>query len=322
MGGPCGKDLSDVADTVAARRHITDVDGHPRAGPRAPSHAQTVRTPPWGAFLPGWVAAPAPGGPMCRLWRSIGTRDHGCQFSEAIVRGWRTRVAARLAPPVKRMADLIAGGDLQQREETDIRLSGMLPWLHVPGTRFLAWLVGRYRTDGRALMPLTMLRAGVVPTWCASMQEAPGRSISRGRQRGEVSCWICMKPVSRGVYSTSPVFPPSNGTHGEPALVRSWLLALRFIFPPCPLLKKARADTSAARAGICSMLCSCEPIRCWLCSMTGGFLCPFIWPYEIFAWPTCSTRSLASFAMLLSFSHAVLSCGCFLWSSKNEVRWP
>jgi hypothetical protein len=81
--------------------------------------------------------------------------------------------------------------------------------------------------------------------------------------------------------------------------------------PPL-LLKQAKVGASKARPRICSMRCWGVLIRCWLCSMTCGFLLPTISPKEIFGWPKFSKRFLALFGVRLGPQLFAISAVIFL----------
>src|SRR6266487_130102 len=161
--GQCGKDLSEVAGTVAERRQVFDMpEIHLQAKEHqieaiACPHCQSTSL---GSF-PTWVKAPVQYGPHLQ---ALGVYLHqgqllptartcealmaicGCQLSEATLLQWSELAAERLAPTMERIADLIAASPLQHGDETGIRIYGMLHWLHVNCTRYLphmAWHASR-----------------------------------------------------------------------------------------------------------------------------------------------------------------------------------
>lgn len=153
----CGKKLSDVAGTLIERRQVFDI---PEIRLQAKEHQIEAITCPHcqntslGSF-PAWVKAPVQYGPNLQalavylhqgqLLPTARTCEAllaicGCQLSEATLLQWSELAAARLAPTMERIADLIAASPLQHADETGIRIYGMLHWLHVNCTRFLTHL--------------------------------------------------------------------------------------------------------------------------------------------------------------------------------------
>lgn len=72
----------------------------------------------------------------------------GCRVSEGTVAYWVQQAAGTLEPTMRQIADGILASGLQHGDETGVRLSGKLHWLHVNSTRWLthfAW----HRKRGR-----------------------------------------------------------------------------------------------------------------------------------------------------------------------------
>jgi len=161
----CGEDLSAVPGSVAERRQVLDV---PEIRLLAHEHqveaiyCPTCHSISLGRF-PASISAPVQYGPhlqalavylhqgqllpTARTCQALAALC-GCQIAEATLLQWSELAAERLAPTVERIADLIAASRLQHGDETGIRVSGMLHWLHVNCTRFLthlAWHASRGR---------------------------------------------------------------------------------------------------------------------------------------------------------------------------------
>ena len=161
----CGADLRAVAGILTERRQVLDV---PEIRLLAQEHqieaicCPTCQGTSLGSF-PEAVSAPVQYGPNLQalavylhqgqLLPTARTCEAlaalcGCHISEATLIQWSELAAARLAPTVERIAELIAASQLQHADETGIRIYGMLHWLHVNCTRFLthlAWHASRGR---------------------------------------------------------------------------------------------------------------------------------------------------------------------------------
>jgi transposase len=161
----CNADLSAVPGRVTERRQVLDV---PAMRLLAHEHqieaigCPTCHSTSLGSF-PTSVSAPVQYGPNLQalavylhqgqLLPTARTCEAlaalcGCQISEATLVQWSELAAERLAPTVKRIAELLVASHLQHGDETGIRVYGMLHWLHVNSTRFLthlAWHASRGR---------------------------------------------------------------------------------------------------------------------------------------------------------------------------------
>src|SRR6266581_4484830 len=161
----CRADLSTVPGIVAERRQVLDV---PEIRLLAHEHRiEAICCPTCHSIslssFPAAVSAPVQYGPNLQalavylhqgqLLPTARTCEAlaalcGCQISEATLVQWSELAAERLAPTVKRIAELLVASHLQHGDETGIRVYGMLHWLHVNSTRFLthlAWHASRGR---------------------------------------------------------------------------------------------------------------------------------------------------------------------------------
>src|SRR5262249_48834359 len=105
--------------------------------------------------FPGAVCAPAQYGPQvralavylnqyqllpdartCETLLDLG----GCAISDGTVAHWVQEAAEILAPPVARIADLVATSPVQHADETGMRVEGKRDFLHVTSTRWLTHL--------------------------------------------------------------------------------------------------------------------------------------------------------------------------------------
>jgi transposase len=75
----------------------------------------------------------------------------GCSLSDGTVARWVQEAAERLEPTVARIADLVAASRMQHADETGVRITGQLHWLHVNSTRWLTHLAWHRQRGQRAL---------------------------------------------------------------------------------------------------------------------------------------------------------------------------
>jgi transposase len=153
----CRAALSGVAGRVAARRQVLDL---PALRLLAQEHQIEAICCPNGHTIssgsfPAAVNAPVQSGPNMQalavylhqgqLLPTARTCEAlaaicGGQIAEATLLQWSELAAERLAPRVERIAELIVASRVQHGDETSIRVSGMLHWLHVNCTRLLTHL--------------------------------------------------------------------------------------------------------------------------------------------------------------------------------------
>ena len=164
----CHADLSAVAGRVVERRQVLDV---PEIQLLALEHqieaicCPHCHTTSLGSFPPS-VSAPVQYGPNIQalavylhqgqLLPTARTCEAlaafcGCQIAEATLLQWSELAAERLGPTVERIAELLVGSPLQHGDETGIRVSGMLHWLHVNSTGLLTHLTW-HASRGREAM--------------------------------------------------------------------------------------------------------------------------------------------------------------------------
>lgn len=138
---------------------------------------EAVRCPACGTLtrgeVPAAVRAPVPYGPGVRAAAvsltqypllpeertSAAVADRfGAGVSDGTVATWVAQASEALAPPVARIAALVATGSHQHADETGIRVQGKLHWLHVNSPRWLTHLAwhrqrGSAATEAIGLWP-------------------------------------------------------------------------------------------------------------------------------------------------------------------------
>jgi transposase len=155
--GACQCPLNGVAGQVVERRQVHEVP--PLKLVVTEHQVEAIRCPQCQAVtqgtFPAAVGAPAQYGqevralavylnqyqllPEARTGEPL-TDLLGCTLSDGTVARWVQEAAEQLAPTVARIADLVAASRVQHTDETGVRMTGQLRWLHVNRTRWLTHL--------------------------------------------------------------------------------------------------------------------------------------------------------------------------------------
>jgi transposase len=153
----CQQPLAGVPGVAVERRQVQDlpplrleVIEHQVVAVTCPACQAVTR-----GIFPDAVRAPAQYGPRVRALAVYlhhsqvvpQERTHealadvfGCTLSDGSVARWVEQAGETLAPIVARLGDLVAAGPHQHADETGIRITGKLHWLHVNSTRWLTHL--------------------------------------------------------------------------------------------------------------------------------------------------------------------------------------
>jgi transposase len=153
----CQASLAAVPGTVVERRQVHDVP--PQRLVVTEHQIEQVCCPACGALsrgaCPPQVSAPVQYGPRVRAiavylnqYQLVPEERTGealgdlfdCPLSDGTLVRWVAQAAVTLAPTVAHIADLVAAGPHQHADETGVRISGRLHWLHVNSTRWLTHL--------------------------------------------------------------------------------------------------------------------------------------------------------------------------------------
>jgi transposase/uncharacterized coiled-coil protein SlyX len=164
----CQQPLEGVAGRLKERRQVHDL---PEVGLRVYEHqVEEVQCPVCqqasrGSF-PAGVEAPVQYGPnlqalavylhqyqlvplarTCELLSDL----CDCALSEGTLSTWVQQAAQTLEPTIERIADWISASRVQHGDETGIRISGKLHWLHVNSTPWLTHLAWHAKRGKKAL---------------------------------------------------------------------------------------------------------------------------------------------------------------------------
>ena len=171
----CGRSLADHAPDRVERRQVFDV---PEPTLEVTEHQADVKTCPCGcvtrAAFPPEVTAPVQYGPRVksvavylkeyqllpfdRLTEILRDLFACATFSEGTVANMTTACAHRLAPVEAIIRAQVAATDVVGFDETGVRATGSLHWLHTASTRWLTWYFahtrrGRDAMDAADILP-------------------------------------------------------------------------------------------------------------------------------------------------------------------------
>ncbi|MBM4085672.1 MAG: IS66 family transposase, partial [Planctomycetes bacterium] len=164
----CGRALGQQAPDRVERRQVFDL---PEPKLEVTEHQAEVKTCPCGcvnrAAFPPEAAAPVQYGPrvqsvsvylgeyqllpfdrLAEIMRDL----FACEsFSEGTLANFKAGCSRRLAPVAAAIRDLAAAAPVAGFDETGVRATGSLHWLHTVSTRFLTWYYAHKRRGRQAM---------------------------------------------------------------------------------------------------------------------------------------------------------------------------